>query len=293
MPTSFHAKQRVVHRTLGFGTVVEVEGDAVRVELDSDDGERVRTFMASLGTIEPETQASGAAPCASSTASAAAAATASTSPPPAVVAAQPAPPPSKPPRAGTAASAVDRGNPSPAPEIAPAETQARRVLPRKPKPAARSVTPNGSELNDDRPAPQKESPMPDKLLTAMNAAIAERGKGSGAALCATLGLAGGSFKNWRTHGRIPENHRAGVQAWIDKPTIVAIRVAKAPKVIKAPIKPTFNTGKLRVVEPDADLPPIRCAVDAGKILAAMGLTITTAWIQEDGIMRAKAVAVLP
>jgi hypothetical protein len=65
--------------------------------------------------------------------------------------------------------------------------------------------------------------MPDALVTAMNAAIAERGKGSGAALCATLGLAGGSYKNWRHAGRIPENHRAGVQAWIDKPQVVAIQ----------------------------------------------------------------------
>jgi hypothetical protein len=287
MPTSFTTGQRICHKTLGLGTVVEVAGDAVRVELDSDDGERLRTFMASLGTIEPETQASGAAPCASSTASAAAAENLSTSPPPAAAEVKPGPRPRPQPRAGTDDSAAVRENPSPAPELLDAETQGRQVLPRKPKPAPRSATPNGSELNDHQPTDQETTTMPDALLTAMNAAIAERGKGSGAALCATLGLAGGSYKNWRTHGRIPENHRDGVKSWIDKPTVTAIRLEKtkpAPKVIKAPIKPQFKTGKL---------PPIRCAVDAGKILAAMGLTITTAWIQEDGIMRAKAVAVLP
>lgn len=50
-PTKFRSGQRIVHKTLGPGTVIEAEGDSVRVELDTDNGARVRTFMASLGTI--------------------------------------------------------------------------------------------------------------------------------------------------------------------------------------------------------------------------------------------------
>jgi hypothetical protein len=270
---TFHPRQRIQHKTLGPGTVTEVDGDAVRVELDSDDGARVRVFMASLGTIEPETQASGAAPCASSTASAAAAATALTSPPLAAVAERPAPPPRSRQRAGTDALAADHGNPSPA----PAETQARRVPQTKPKPSPRSAT-------------KETTPMPDALVTAMNVAIAERGKGSGAALCATLGLAGGSYKNWRHAGRIPENHRAGVQAWIDKPQVVAVRVEKSKPAQQTKTKAAKPAIKIPSPTP---MPPIRRAIDHGTVLQALGLTITTAWLPDGETMRQVRVAVLP
>jgi hypothetical protein len=208
MPTKFHAGQRVVHATLGQGTVVETEGDSCRVELDSDDGARVRTFMISLGTLCP----------------------------------------------------VDA-------LLINHDASQTITLPTKPE----------------------ESPMPDVLLTAMNAAIAERGKGSGAALCATLGLAAGSYKNWRTHGRIPENHQAGVQAWIDKPTVTAIRVEKTKAAPKTKPKP-----KLRLVEqPAAPLAAPLAALDHETVLRALGLTTAYAWLPDGDTMRQVRVAVLP
>jgi hypothetical protein len=287
MPTKFHAGQRVVHTTLGGGTVIETDGDSCRVELDSDDGARIRTFMISLGTIVPETQASGAAPCASSTVSAVAAETLTTSPPLAAAEVKPAPRPRPQPRAGMVASAAGRVNPSPAPPAENPETYPRRVLPVETQ-AVPSIAKPGDQT------------MPDPLLTILDKTLAARGRGAGKALGAELGIDSSSIAYWRQCGKIPDIRRDGVRKWIDTPTITAIRVektkptpkAKNQKMIKSPIKPQFNTGNLRVVEPAVDLPPIRCAVDASKILVAMGLTVTTAWVQEDGIMRARAVVVL-
>lgn len=187
-----------------------------------------------------------------------------TAQPPAAEAAKRARRPRLPRPAGTADSAAGHGNPSPP---APAENKPKpfprstaptpngselsggyfsvarfvehpptahitkaRALTSKSLPAvaathlARAITSPGTAVT-----PSQETTMSDPLITAMNAALAERGHGSGAALCATLGLAAGSYKNWRNKGSIPETHRAGVQAWIDKPTITAVRVTRTPR----------------------------------------------------------------
>lgn len=225
MPTKFNPGARVVHKTLGPGTVTEADGDSVRVELDADNGARERTFMASLGTLELADQ----------------------------------------------------------PKERPTTNQIARPVALDPKPEPETPT------------------MPDALLTAMNAALAERGKGAIAALTATLGISKNTPNNWRHLGRIPDCQRAAVQNWIDKCQVLAIRVEKtkpAPKAKPAP--------KLRLVEmnkrmsracskhDDASIPPpIRSAIDHDTVLQALGLAITTAWLPDGETMRQVRVAVLP
>jgi hypothetical protein len=144
-----------------------------------------------------------------------------------------------------------------------------------------------------------ENPMPDHLITAMNAALAERGKGAIAGLTATLGISKNTPNNWRHLGRIPDHQRAPVQAWIDKGQILAIRVEKLKPAPKA--KPVIKSPpKLRIVKslkPDelrpSDVPPIRSAIDHETVLQALGLTITAAWLPEGETMRQVRVAVLP
>lgn len=200
MPTKYSPGQRIVHKTLGPGTVTEAEGDSVRVELDADDGARVRTFMTTR-TLQPEPE-----------------------------------------------------------------------------------TPT----------------MPDALLTAMNAALTERGKGAIAGLTATLGISKNTPNNWRHLGRIPDHQRDAVQAWIDKGQILAIRVEKtkpAPKVKPGKIAKPLKLRIVKRLKPDelrpSDVPPIRSAIDHGTVLQALGLTITTAWLPEGETMRQVRVAVLP
>jgi hypothetical protein len=213
MPTSFRAQQRVVHATLGTGTVVEVAGDSVRVELDSDDGARVRTFMASLGTL----------------------------------------------------AAADQ----------PIEHPPTDQIPAQPKAL--------------EPKPEPENPtMPDILLNQLEEALASRPRGATKALAAELGIDCSSLNYWRKAGKVPDARRDAVRTWIDKPKILAIRVAKtkpAPKAKPAP--------KLRLVETSTPPPPIRSAIDHGTVLQALGLTITTAWLPEGETMRQVRVAVLP
>jgi hypothetical protein len=149
------------------------------------------------------------------------------------------------------------------------------------------------QFDDDKPKdhrinpPTEIIPMPDTLLQRMNAAIAERGKGAGAALCATLGLAGSSYKNWRVKGSIPTQHHAGIEAWITKPTITAIRVTKT-KVKTAKLH-LVKIPKVRDLQP----PPIRSAIDHTTVIKALGLTITNAWIQDGDTMRKVRAVVLP
>ena len=165
-----------------------------------------------------------------------------------------------------------------------------------------AATPNGAESPAEHPPTDqvhhtrralrakitKEQPMEAlPLLQRMNAAIAERGKGAGAALCATLGLAAGSYRNWRTTGRIPDEHHAGIEAWIAKPTITAIRVTKTKE---QPEKPRpVKIPKVRDLQP----PPIRSAIDHGTVLKALGLVVTSAWIQDGETMRKVRAVVLP
>lgn len=219
MPTKFSTGQRIVHATLGLGTVIETEGDSCRVELDRDDGQRVRTFMISLGTIAPADEIP------------------TDHPPTDQVHAQP------------------------------------KALEPKPEPQ------------------QPETPMPkDTLLEAMNAALADRGKGAIAGLTATLGISKNTPNNWRHLGRIPDHQRDAVQAWIDKPQVVAVRVEKAKPAPKAKTRAAKPAIKFPAATP---MPPIRSAIDHSTVLQALGLTITTAWLPDGETMRQVRVAVLP
>jgi len=130
--------------------------------------------------------------------------------------------------------------------------------------------------------------MADPLIASMNEAITVRGPGSGGALCASLGLAKNSYKNWRYKGEIPQRHRDGVQAWIDAPW----KPKPAPEI--APRKAKSAAAKPAIKIPPAEpMPPIKRAIDHSAVLQALGLTITTAWLPEGETMRQVRVAVLP
>jgi hypothetical protein len=217
------AGQRVRHKTLGLGTVLERDGNTVHCDMDADEGKRMRTFLSNLGTLAPHTDEH---------------------PPTDQIPAQP------------------------------------KALEPKPEPH------------------QPETPMPeDTLLAAMNAALADRGKGAIAGLTATLGISKNTPNNWRHIGRIPDCQRDAVQNWIDKGQILAIRVEKAkpaPKPTKAP-KLRIVSAKKITTRPVSIVAaePIRSAIDHDTVLQALGLTITTAWLPEGETMRQVRVAVLP
>jgi len=126
---------------------------------------------------------------------------------------------------------------------------ARRVVPADICPPLLTAAPPPPPAPAPEPTPTPEPTMPttDPLLAELDATIAARPRGATKALAATLGIDSGSLNYWRQSGKIPEARRDAVRAWIDTPQIIAIRVektkpepkpAKAPKVIKAPIKPT-------------------------------------------------------
>jgi hypothetical protein len=63
--------------------------------------------------------------------------------------------------------------------------------------------------------PQQTTPMPDALFTDLEAAIADRGRGSIINLAKYCGIGTTTFFAWRRLARIPERHHAAVRAWID------------------------------------------------------------------------------
>jgi hypothetical protein len=155
----------------------------------------------------------------------------------------------------------------------------------KPPPAP---TPKGTTM------PAKPITAVDNLLDDMEAALRERGPDAKPSLAAACGLVPSSLRNWRHAGRIPAQHRDAVAAWIwpspekPKPKAKAVPAKANPRprgTIPAPAKANPR--------PRGTIPPPAHRLDAPALLAALGFTLTDAWIPDGDTLRRARVAVLP
>jgi hypothetical protein len=149
----------------------------------------------------------------------------------------------------------------------------------KPPPA---LTPKGT------PMPAKPTAAVDNLFDDMVAALRTRGPEAKSLLADACGLQRHSIKNFLSQGRIPDHHRDAVRAWIDAPHA---RPAAKPKT-PPPARPAAAPPVRRIAKP---IPAPAQRLDAPALLAALGFTLTDAWINDLDVntMRRVRVAVLP
>lgn len=155
--------------------------------------------------------------------------------------------------------------------------------------------PTDQHHHDPKALEPKDTAMPakptDQLLNDMDAALRERGPGAGALLAAACGLVTGCHRNWRNAGRIPDQHRDAVAAWVKAPH--AQPPAGKPKASPAKANPRPRgtiPAPRRIPKPT---PPPATRLDATTVLAALGFTLTDAWLPDGDTMRRVRVAVLP
>jgi hypothetical protein len=148
---------------------------------------------------------------------------------------------------------------------------------------ARSIVEPGTAVKPS----QETNPMPaDILLSNMAAACRERGAEGKSQLADACGVLPHSLKNWLRAGRIPDHHRDAVRAWIDAPHA---RPAAKPKT-PPPARPAAAPPVRRIAKP---IPAPAQRLDAPALLAALGFTLTDAWLPDGATMRLVRVAVLP
>jgi hypothetical protein len=139
----------------------------------------------------------------------------------------------------------------------------------------------------DAAMPAATTPPADTLFADMVAALRTRGPESKALLADACGLQRHSIKNFISQGRIPTHHRDAVRAWIDAPHA---RPAAKPKT-PPPARPAAAPPVRRITKP---IPAPAQRLDVPGLLAALGVNLTFAWINDGGdTMRRVRVAVLP
>jgi hypothetical protein len=138
----------------------------------------------------------------------------------------------------------------------------------------------------DAAMPAAATPPADTLFADMVAALRTRGPESKALLADACGLQRHSIKNFISQGRIPAHHRYAVRAWIDAPHA---RPAAKPKT-PPPARPAAAPPVRRIAKP---IPAPTQRLDAPALLAALGFTLTDAWLPDGATMRLVRVAVMP